>query len=464
MNIEEYIKSSQKQKLEKLKNEKSKQNIVFERNEETNKLLQRIKERISEERQIDIKDDVASKELLKRTIEQYMEEESEKDFSYLMLGAYEKSELAAMLFQNMVGYGVIDHLINDQDVTEIMINGPETIFIEKKGKLQVAVDKRGKKIQFTSSEELKNIVDKIVSPLNRKVDESNPIVDGRLPNGSRVNIVLNPISLDGIAVTIRKFPENPYTMKQLVEFGSLSENVSHFLECLVKAKYNMIVSGGTGTGKTTFLNALSMFIPEGERVVTVEDAAELNFSQVKNIVRLETRPANLEGNGAITIRDLVRSALRMRPDRIIVGEVRTGEALDMLQAMNTGHDGSLSTVHANSARDVLMRLETMVLMSGMQLPVISIRQQIASAVDFIIHISRLRDRSRKMVTLTEVVGIEGDEIITRNICEFEETGTVGMQETLKIIGEFQVKYHEISRPHKFITSGAEDYQKFLEWK
>lgn len=464
MNIEEYIKVSQKEKLEKLKNENNKQDISFERNTETGKLLQRIKERISEERQIDIKNDEESKELLKHTIEQYIEEESEKDFSYLMLGAYEKSELANMLFQNMVGYGVIDHLINDKDVTEIMINGPKTIFIEKAGKLQEAVDKRGEKIQFASGEELKNIVDKIVSPLNRKVDESNPIVDGRLPNGSRVNIVLNPISLDGTAVTIRKFPENPYTMKQLVAFGSLSDNVSAFLERLVKAKYNIIVSGGTGTGKTTFLNALSMFIPEEERVVTVEDAAELNFSQVKNIVRLETRPANLEGNGAITIRDLVRSALRMRPDRIIVGEVRTGEALDMLQAMNTGHDGSLSTIHANSAKDVLMRLETMVLMSGMQLPVISIRQQIASAIDFIIHIGRLRDRSRKMVTLTEIVGIDGEEIITRNICEFEETGTQGEKDALKIIGTFNVRHKEISRPNKFITSGIEDYQKFLDWK
>ncbi len=464
MNVEDYIKKNKQSYLEKDNYNTGllSTNANFEKNAEKTKLIQAIKDRISDERKIDVTDSVESKKILRATIEKYIEEESEKNYSTLMLGAYEKTELTEMLFQNMVGYGVIDQFINDTDISEIMINGPEVIFIEKNGKLQEAVDKRGNPVKFASGEELKNIIDKIISPLNRKVDESDPIVDGRLPNGSRVNIVLGPIALDGSAVTIRKFPENPYTMKQLAEFGSLSEEVSFLLEKMVKAKYNIIVSGGTGTGKTTFLNALSMFIPPEERVVTVEDAAELNFSQIKNIVRLETRPANLENKGMITIRDLVRTALRMRPDRIIVGEVRTGEALDMLQAMNTGHDGSLSTIHANSAKDVLMRLETMVLMSGMQLPVVSIRQQIASAIDFIIHIGRLRDRSRKVITITEVVGIQETEVITRNIYEFEEIGINKEKDGIKIIGKFAIKEKEITKSNKFISAGMENYKDFLK--
>lgn len=348
-----------------------------------------------------------------------IEDEIEKSNLAVYLDSYDKAEIIEKVIQTIFGYGVLDPLIADPSITEIMVNGINKIFVEKNGTIERVENKRGEFLKFNNKDELLNVIEKIVAPINRKVDESNPIVDARLPNGFRVNILLSPISLEGHIITIRKFPESPYTIDQLVEFGMLPCEVANFLEKLVESKYNIIISGGTGSGKTTFLNALSNFIGENERVITIEDAAELKLSSLNNLVRLETRPPNIEGNGEITMRELVRSALRMRPDRIVVGEVRGGEALDMLQAMNTGHDGSLSTGHANSSIDMLMRLETMVLMAGIDLPLISIRQQIASAVDLIIHLSKLQDGKRKLVQITEILGVRGDGYITQDLFEFK---------------------------------------------
>lgn len=455
MSLEEYIKS-------KNDNQKIKSNIeteVIDASKIKQRILEAVKNRISEERDIDLEQ---AEKTVRELAWRWIEEEADLQSKKITITAQQKYEMLEELIQNMFGYGVIDPFIKDKDITEIMINGPKNIFIEKKGRLCRAEDQQGNYLQFNSNEELKNVIDKIVAPINRKVDESDPIVDARLPDGSRVNIVLNPIALDGAAVTIRKFPENPYTMEQLVFFGSLPSHVAELLEQMVKARYNIIVSGGTGSGKTTFLNSLSMFIPNDSRVVTVEDAAELKFSQVENLVRMETRPPNLENKGQIAMRDLVRTALRMRPDRIIVGEVRGGEALDMLQAMNTGHDGSLSTGHANSARDMLMRLETMVLMAGMQLPVISIRQQIASAVDFIIHLSKLRDGSRRVVQVTEVLGIEDSEIITQDVFVFKEKLVKQTHQGIQINGQLERTDYDIQQTYKFMSAGIYDYMKYLE--
>lgn len=352
------------------------------------------------------------KSVLLPAVWNYVERESEGDFRELLLTYREKQNIVEDIVQQMIGFGIIDPLIKDESITEVMINGTDHIFIEKRGRIQVAYDDEGNPLKFQNETELLNLIEKIVAPINRKVDESDPIVDARLPDGSRVNVVIRPVSLDGPIVTIRKFPENPFTMKQLIEFGALDERVAHFLQKLVEARYNIVISGGTGSGKTTFLNALSMFIPSGERIITVEDSAELKLTQIKNLVRLETRPPNIEKQGEVTMRDLVRTALRMRPDRIVVGEVRGGEALDMLQAMNTGHDGSLTTGHANSGTDMLSRLETMVLMAGLELPVPAIRRQIASAVEIIVHLGRLRDGSRKVLQISEIRGINDGEIET----------------------------------------------------
>lgn len=290
-----------------------------------------------------------------------------------------------------------------------------TLFYEKNGQLLLICDSRGKAINYQSDNEIMHVIDKIVAPINRKVDQSNPIVDARLADGSRVNIVIPPASLDGPVITIRKFPDNPFSMHDLISFGALTKSVADYLNLLVKARYNIIVAGGTGSGKTTFLNALSGYIQEKQRIITVEDSAELKITQIKNLIRMETRPANIEGKGEITIRDLVKSALRMRPDRIVVGEVRGGEALDMLQAMNTGHDGSLTTGHANSSRDMLSRLETMVLMAGMEMPLLSIRQQIASAVDVIVFLKKMHDGKRILEEIVEINGIKDGEIQTNQL-------------------------------------------------
>lgn len=326
----------------------------------------------------------------------------------------DRHKIAAELFNDVVGYGPLEDLLNDPTVSEIMVNGPYTIYIERKGKLEHS------DVSFRDAEHELNIIDRIVSPLGRHVDEASPMVDARLSDGSRVNVIIPPLSLVGPVITIRKFSKEPIGAKELWGFGSLSLRMLQFLEACVKGKLNIIVSGGTGSGKTTLLNVLSGFIPEDERIVTIEDAAELQLRQ-QHVITLESRTANLEGRGEIAIRDLVRNALRMRPDRIIVGEVRSGETLDMLQAMNTGHDGSLTTAHANSPRDTLSRIETMVLMSGMELPIRAIREQVCAAIDLVIQQSRMRDGSRKITNITEVLGMENDTIIMQDIfvCEKE---------------------------------------------
>ena len=324
----------------------------------------------------------------------------------------ERNRIAQEIFDSIRGLGPLEKLLSDDSISEIMVNGAKQVFIERKGKLIQS------EVSFYDNDQLLNVIDRIVSPLGRHIDEANPMVDARLPDGSRVNAVIPPLSLKGPLLTIRKFSRNPLTIENLVSYGSLTFKMAAFLEACVKGKLNVVVSGGTGSGKTTLLNVLSAYIPYDERIVTIEDAAEIQLQQ-KHVLTLEARPANLEGTGQITIRDLVRNALRMRPDRIIVGEVRGGEALDMLQAMNTGHDGSLTTGHANSPRDMLARLETMVLMAGMNLPITAIRQQIASAIDIIVQQARMRDGSRKIIGIHEVVGMEGDVIVTQEIFTYD---------------------------------------------
>lgn len=326
----------------------------------------------------------------------------------------QKVLIVQQIYSSIRGFGILDTIISDDDITEVMINGPDDIFIEKKGRL-IKLEQT-----FESERRLEDVIQKIVGLAGREVNQANPIVDTRLPDGSRVNVVLPPIALNGATVTIRKFSKTPMTIEQLIRFGSITEEIAHVLQLFVKAKYNIFISGGTGSGKTTFLNAISNYIPKDERVITIEDSAELQIVGVANLVRMETRNANVAGVGAITIRDLIKSSLRMRPERIVVGEVRGGEALDMLQAMNTGHDGSLSTGHANSTADMLSRLETMVLQGADGLPLDAIRQQIASAVDIIIQLSRLRDHSRKTMEITEVCGYENGRIILNPLYVFEE--------------------------------------------
>lgn len=326
----------------------------------------------------------------------------------------EKAELVDQVFSSIRGFGLLDSILKDDDITEVMINGPKDIFIEKSGRLMKLDEK------FESEEKLVDIIRKIVGLAGREVSEANPIVDTRLPDGSRVNVVMPPISLKGPIVTIRKFSKNPMTIEKLLEYGSITQEVADFLELLVRAKYNIFICGGTGSGKTTFLNAVTNYIPKDERIITIEDSAELQIAGIENLVSLETRNANTAGVGRITIQDLIKSALRMRPERIVVGEVRGAEALDMLQAMNTGHDGSLSTGHANSNKDMLSRLETMVLQGAEGLPLPAVRQQIASALDIMIHLSRLRDKSRKTMEISEVLGYENGEIRLNPLYEFIE--------------------------------------------
>ncbi len=322
--------------------------------------------------------------------------------------------LVQQVYSSIRGFGILDSIISDDTITEVMINGPDNIFIEKSGKL-TKLD-----ASFESQRKLEDIIQRIVGMAGREVNQANPICDTHLPDGSRVNVVLPPISLCGPILTIRKFSKNPMTIEKLIQYGSITEEIAEKLEILVRAKYNIFISGGTGSGKTTFLNALSNYIPKDERVITIEDSAELQITGIDNLVSLETRNANASGAGEITIRDLIKSSLRMRPERIVVGEVRGGEALDMLQAMNTGHDGSLSTGHANSTEDMLSRLETMVLQGAAGLPLEAIRHQIGSAIDIIIHLSRLRDKSRKTMEITEVVGYKNGEIILNPLYVFEE--------------------------------------------
>ncbi|MGB8980240.1 MAG: CpaF family protein [Anaerolineales bacterium] len=331
------------------------------------------------------------------------------------------------ILDELTGFGPIQPLLEDPDVSEVMVNGPKKVFVEKNGKLTKSP------ITFDDDDHVMRIIDRIILPLGRRVDADSPTVDARLPDGSRVNAVIRPVSIDGPSITIRKFKKDKLSIQQLINYGSLTPNMAEFIRACVLAHLNIVISGGTGSGKTTLLNVLSSYIPEEERIVTIEDAAELQLQQ-DHVLRMETKVANVDGKGSVTIRDLVRNSLRMRPDRIIVGECRGGEALDMLQAMNTGHDGSLTTLHANTPRDALSRLETMVLMSGMDLPLKVVRQQISSAVDLIVQQTRLKDGSRKVTSITEVCGMEGETVVMTDIFKFEQTG-VGKEG--KIIGELK---------------------------
>ncbi|HJQ15306.1 MAG TPA: CpaF family protein, partial [Anaerolineales bacterium] len=331
------------------------------------------------------------------------------------------------ILDELTGFGPIQPLLEDDDISEVMVNGPKKVFVEKKGKLTKSP------VTFDDDDHVLRVIDRIILPLGRRVDADTPTVDARLPDGSRVNAVVRPVSIDGPSITIRKFKKDKLSIQQLIDFGSLNSQMAEFIRACVLAHLNIVISGGTGSGKTTLLNVLSSFIPEEERIITIEDAAELQLQQ-EHVLRMETKVANTDGRGAVSIRDLVRNSLRMRPDRIVVGECRGGEALDMLQAMNTGHDGSLTTLHANSPRDAISRMETMVLMAGMDLPLKVVRQQISSAVDLIVQQTRLKDGSRKVTAITEVVGMEGDIVVLTDIFKFEQTG---LGQEGKILGELR---------------------------
>lgn len=354
----------------------------------------------------------------------------------MVLSKAERQRLFEVIVAEIIGFGPLEVLLQDESISEIMVNGPKNVFVERKGHLTRAP------VTFDTDDHVMRIIDRIVSPLGRRVDESSPLVDARLPDGSRVNVVIRPIALCGPTITIRKFSSTPLGIQDLIRFGSMTESIADFLRACVIGRLNMVVAGGTGSGKTTLLNVLSSFIPNDERIITVENAAELQLQQ-EHVVTLESRPANIEGRGAVSIRDLVTNCLRMRPERIVVGECRGGEALDMLQAMNTGHDGSLTTAHANNPRDTISRLEVMCLMAGMELPVRAIREQIASAVDCIVQQQRLRDGSRRILFITEVQGMEGEMITMTDVFEFEQTAF----EKGKIVGRIRATG---IRP-KFIT-------------
>ena len=359
------------------------------------------------------------------------------------LSLQERKQIGKDIFYSLRRLDVLQELLEDDKVTEIMVNGPSHIFVEKEGKIAKL------SLEFESREKLLQVIQQIAADCNRTINESSPIVDARLSNGSRVNAVLYPIALNGPVLTIRRFSNKPMTMERLQQLGAVSKEAIEFLKKAVKARYNILVSGGTGSGKTTFLNALSQYIPKDERVITIEDSAELQLWGVQNLVRLETRNANMEGGKVITIRDLIKTSLRMRPDRIVVGEVRGEEALDMIgSAMNCGHDGSMSTAHANSAEDMLTRLETMILM-GVELPVSAIRRQIASGIDLIVHLGRLRDKSRKVLEITEVIGVQQEQIILNPIFQFQETG-INHQE--RVIGELK-KTGELIHVYKMESAG-----------
>ena len=375
--------------------------------DDINKLREKVMEKIDVSTEIS---DDKVKEIVDEVILEYGNEKG--------LSVREKYRLQKEIYDSIRGLDILEELLEDKNITEIMINGPDNNFIEKDGRIEKYNNR------FSSKEKLVDIIQQIVSGVNRRVNESSPIVDSRLSDGSRVNVVLNPVAINGPVVTIRKFPEYSITMKKLIEIGSISLNVADFLKLLVNAKYNIFISGGTGSGKTTFLNVLSNYIPGDERIITIEDSAELQIQSVDNLVRMEVRQANDEGENGIDIRALIKSSLRMRPDRIIVGEVRGAEALDMLQAMNTGHDGSLSTGHGNSPKDMLNRLETMVLM-GVDMPLKAIKSQIASGIDIIVHLGRLRDRTRKVLEIVEITGFNGEEILTNTIYRFEEDNIEG---------------------------------------
>lgn len=397
--------------------------------------------------ELDLSKEVEDEELTRIIYRVLREAESRE---YLPLNV--KTALGRELFNAFRKLDLLEEFLEDDEITEVMINGTQNIFYEKKGRIFQS-DKR-----FLSKEKLEDVIQQIVAGANRLVNEASPIVDARLADGSRVNVVLAPIALNGPIVTIRKFPTESITMKQLIEWNSISEEVAEFLALLVESGYNIFISGGTGSGKTTFLNALSQYIPKDERIITIEDNAELRILDVPNLVSLEARNANVEGTGEVTIRQLIKSALRMRPDRIIVGEVRSAEAIDMLQALNTGHDGSLSTGHANSPEDMLSRLETMVLM-GMELPLTAIRRQIASGIDVIVHLGRLRDKSRKLLEVSEVMDYREGEIHLQTVYRYEETG----EENGKIQGVWEKK-GELKHTGKLLAAGYNSIGKMCNGK
>jgi pilus assembly protein CpaF len=369
-------------------------------------------------------EDPAKKQELERKLTEIVGEIIDEEAPHLT--GTERQRITTDIIDEVMGFGPITPLLTDPSISEVMVNGPKQVYVERSGRIEIT------DAAFRDDAHVMHIIEKIVAPLGRRIDESMPMVDARLPDGSRVNAIIPPLSLNGPVITIRKFAADPLTVEDLISFGTMTPDVAEFLQACVQVRLNIVVSGGTGSGKTTLLNVLSSFIPPDERIVTIEDAAELQLRQ-DHVVSLESRPPNIEGKGAIAIRDLVRNALRMRPDRIVVGEVRGGEALDMLQAMNTGHDGSLTTGHANTPRDMLARLETMVLMAGMELPVRAIREQISSAIDLIVQTSRLRDGSRKIMQVTEVQGMEGEIITLQDIFIFEQQG---VDEAGKLYGHF----------------------------
>jgi len=358
---------------------------------------------------------------LRRGIEIILAEEN------LVLPLAEKERLCKEIRDELLGYGPLEPLLHDDTVADILVNGYQQVYVERRGRLERSP------IRFNDNAHLLKIIEKIASGVGRRVDESCPMVDARLPDGSRVNAIIPPLALDGPVLSIRKFAKEPIRVEDMIQFGTITPEIAAVLDAMVKARLNILISGGTGTGKTTFLNLLSSFIPNEERIITIEDAAELQLQQ-EHVVRLETRPPNLEGTGEITQRDLVRNALRMRPERIILGEVRQGEALDMLQAMNTGHDGSLATIHANTPRDALTRLETMVSMAGLNIPDKAIRQQIASALDAVVQLARLSDGSRKLINLNEVIGMEGEVTTMQEIFAYD---LMGLTETRQVRGRFR---------------------------
>lgn len=362
------------------------------------------------------------------------------------ISAFQKSDLVSRVYSIYRGLDILQALIDDKTITEIMVNSAEEIFIERDGQVIKT------NLKFENPKKLEDVIQKIVGEVNRECNESSPIVDARLRDGSRVNVVIPPIALKGSTLTIRKFPENPMTIDDLIKRGALNKETALFLETLVKAKYNIFISGGTGSGKTTFLNALSNFIPSDERIITIEDSAELQIKSVPNLVSLETRNANTEGKGEVSIRELIKTSLRMRPNRIVVGEVRGAEALDMLQAMNTGHDGSLSTGHANSTLDMLSRLETMVL-SAAPLPLEAIRQQITSGIDIIVHLSRMRDKTRKVVEITELLELKNGEYLLNKLYEFVEAGE---DDKGKIMGNLQATSNKLIKVGKLKQAGFQE--------
>lgn len=391
-----------------------------------------------------VTDNLSLSQISDDDLQQRIEEIVEQYIGEQYCSIDQRVSIVEQVYSSIRGFGLLDSIIKDESITEVMINGPKNVFIEQNGRLY-KLDK-----QFESQRKLEDVIQRIVGLAGREVNQANPICDTRLPDGSRVNVVLPPIALCGPTVTIRKFSKTPMTIAKLIEYGSITQEIADKLQLLVKAKYNIFISGGTGSGKTTFLNALSNYIPKDERVITIEDSAELQIEGIDNLVSLETRNANASGAGQITIRDLIKSSLRMRPERIIVGECRGGEALDMLQAMNTGHDGSLSTGHANSTEDMFSRLETMVLQGAAGLPLEAIRQQIASAVDIIIHLSRLRDKSRKTMEITEVVGYENGKIILNPLYVFEEDEKSTLE---KVSGKLKRTDNKMQNTFKLKLSG-----------